>query len=1259
MRWRTAVAAAITIVCSTLTAATAQTALVPGGLTERAAVHALGPNLVQNGEFEAAAGSLPAGWTANTAWSLDPVVVHGGAASMRLTDAATTATFFASQPLTLQKGRYKLSGWIRTQDLGLNASNAGVRLSLDFSVAGSLDRGLSTIVRGTTEWTYYEVSDIVVPEDRPASIKLEAYARPGGLAWFDDVKVERQVPSPVDVFMLYPNYRGMLFDDQAPTMRFAVVVNPPVDDFARYAVVARLAEEGGAELLAREFAASASFTAELDGSLMTPGASHLVTFSLVDRSNGATVYTYPAYRVSKPAGTARDGMNIAVDEKNRLLVHGRPRFLLGVYDSGMGYGTTDAYWDDALWSPTGTRRMDGLRINFYLNYWYGAANAGAMHSLMANLDKRDVMYLQTGNCFNTRPASQNSFLIDTSDAYVQDIGADPRLAGYYTIDECVPALVPGAFTQYQRLRLLDPDSMTFAALLPEADVVLWRDATDVISTDPYPMYGAEPATGYRHHLVADAARLTRETVHDARPWVTVLQFFKFTSQGRWPTLAEMRSHAYMAIVEGTHGLWWWSLGTGALKDVCAGWCDQKTALMNQLKTVVNEIADLEPVLLSDDTAGALVSVSDPANIRTKVKVVDGKGYVFAYNYANATVPATFTWHTAPGGITVNAESRTLVPAGQTFTDTFGPYQAHVYVIENGVPPLAGAFAAPDEGASLTSTATVGMTSTGGLIGPRTFTLTFAGPTAIAPVTQTVSGASAAYAWDTKAVGNGVYTLGMSVTDGRTTVSAQRTVTVANLSGGFAAPADGATVTGTAAIDMTSAGGVGGGRTFALTFAGPTAVTPVTQTVAGTTASYAWNTVGVTNGTYTIALAITDAAGSTATAQRSVTVDNIPPLTAGFTTPAAGASVTGTVPVGMTSAGGTNGTRTFTLGFTGPSAVAPVTQTVTGTSASYAWNTTGLTNGAYTLSLTVTDAAGVVATAQRTVTLANPVATFTAAFTNPAADATVRNNLSVGMSTTAPWGQAKTFTLSVDGRQIATQPTTGTTWWHTLDTRTLANGAHTLAVAVTHNGATATATRAITVANGSTKTSQLAASFTSPAASATVSGTTTVGMASSGGTGTSRTFRLELVQNGTTTLLSAQTVTGTAASYAWNTGAAANGDATLRLTVGDGTTSVTTTRAVTVANATASFAASFSSPAEGAIESDNASIGMATTAPWGQSKAFTLAIDGGVVLTRTITGTTLWHVVDTNTLTNGAHTLTLTVTHNGQTARATRTLTVRN
>src|SRR5439155_1750977 len=226
----------------------------------------------------------------------------------------------------------------------------------------------------------------------------------------------QQLPQPVDVFMLYPNYRGMLFDDQPQTMRFDVTVTPPGGDFGRVKIRGALKDEGtGQQLSSQDFTASANFVAQIDGSGMQAGRAYQVVFSVVDAATGGVTYTYPAYRVSKVAGSARASMNISVDAKNRLLVRGTPRFVLGVYDSGMGYGSDDVFWENLLWSDSGERHMNGLRINFYLNYWYGAAPAPQMDSLMANLQKHGVMYLQTGNCFDKFPAD-NAFLINSSDA---------------------------------------------------------------------------------------------------------------------------------------------------------------------------------------------------------------------------------------------------------------------------------------------------------------------------------------------------------------------------------------------------------------------------------------------------------------------------------------------------------------------------------------------------------------------------------------------------------------------------------------------------------------------------------------------------------------------------------------------------------------------------------------------------------------------------------------------------------------------------
>jgi hypothetical protein len=1067
-RWMNVVLGSVLVALGSVVPALAQsTSLVGGGLTALPSV-SLGANLVQNGGFETLSGGAPASWSTGTGLGMDQLVKRSGTFSYRATGNFATST----QTLQLRKGIYKLSGYVRTQGVG-NGSSGGVRLQFDFRPHVN-EWKTTDVISGTRDWTLFELPNLVVPQDAAVTIKLENFNNSAGTAWFDDIQVQEQRATAVEVYMLYPNFRGMLFDDQPQTMRFDVTVTPPGGDLGRYRVTGTLRDQAtGQTLVTRNFPAQARFVAELEGGQMQPGRPYLATFSLVDLSSSATVATYPAYRVSRAPGSARATMNVSFDAKNRVLVRGVPRFVLGVYDSGSGYSAQDSFWENQLWSPTGERRMHDMKINFYLNYWYGEAPVDAMKALMANLQKRGVMYLQTGNCFD-KHAAGNNFLINSSDAYVREIGSHPGSGGYYTVDECLASLVPGAFAQYDRLRRLDPGSMTFSTNFGNPDLILWRDAADIISTDPYPLYAAPPAGGYNHRVVADWTARSREVVKDARPIMTVLQFFKFTSQGRWPTLQEMRNHAWMAIVEGARGLWWWSLGDNALRNVCSGWCAEKTGYMNNLKAVVNEIAALEPVLLADDAPGALRTNSNPGAIRTKVKLHNGRGYLLAYNATNAQASATFTWNTAPGSVTVNAENRTLAASGSGFTDTFGPYQAHVYVIGNAgsggsgsgggsdggtnPPPAPGAptatFTNPAAGATVSGSTTVTVAGNGGSGSGYTYRVAVNG-------TNIYTGTNGTFSWNTANVANGSQTLTATVTDSAGgTGSATRTVTVANataqppatggLSVHLTAPRAGTTLSGTNWAVVWVNGASGPANVYTLSVGGRTVGTTTTGSTGPV--SIPWDTATVASGSQVLTASVRDAGGRTGSTSVPVTLQNgsaaAAPLTAVFTSPAAGATVSGTVGVGLTATGGSGSGYSYRLAIDG---------TQVSTAASYSWNTTTVANGSHTLTVTVTDSAGRTATSSRTVTVSNataapappasssPVRVF---ITQPTSGGSVAGTAWVILWAEGTSGSANTFTLRVGTTTIATQSTAArgpvSLPWTTSG---VANGAQTLTATV--------------------------------------------------------------------------------------------------------------------------------------------------------------------------------------------------------------------
>src|SRR5688572_10592490 len=548
-----------------------------GGLVAPAAVTP-GPNRLSNGGFEAGSES----WTGGAGWSLDRRIAHGGSVSYRRDTGARTAT----TTVQLAPGVYRFAAWVKTEHLA-----DGVRLRIDLR-PGLHSWSAVEIARGTADWRRYELTDVVVTQPATATLKLEADDDAVGTAWFDDVTLEEQLPPPLQTFLLYPNFRGLMFDDGPSSLSVDVQLTPAAAAH-RYAVRGVLRDQASGDVVAaHSYPARPSFVAELDGRAMRPGSVYLATFALVDTASGAQVYASPDYRVARAPTSARASMRVSLDRGNRVLVHGAPRFLLG--------------GDDAILSGTPAA---GLRVT--------------------------------------------------------------------VVDACAPT-AEAAFAHYDSTRRRDASAVA-VAVTAATDHPRWRDAADIVAVDSQPMFGPEPAGGYDHRAVAEATARSRTAVRDARPVVSVLPFVPLSSLGRWPTRAELRSHAYMAIVEGARGLWWSSLGAGR----CGGDCADQARHMDNLRSVVDELATLEPVLLADDAPAALAGHSN-SNIKVKVKLVNGQGFVLAYNASRSPQSATFTWSTAPGTVAVHAEDRALVAAGRSFSDTFAPFAAHVYVIADAV-----------------------------------------------------------------------------------------------------------------------------------------------------------------------------------------------------------------------------------------------------------------------------------------------------------------------------------------------------------------------------------------------------------------------------------------------------------------------------------------------------------------------------------------------------------------------------------------------
>jgi hypothetical protein len=206
---------------------------------------------------------------------------------------------------------------------------------------------------------------------------------------------------------------------------------------------------------------------------------------------------------------------------------------------------------------------------------------------------------------------------------------------------------------------------------------------------------------------------------------------------------------------------------------------------------------------------------------------------------------------------------------------------------------------------------------------------------------------------------------------------------------------------------------------------------------------AWDTSKSTNGSYYVQARAYDAAGNEGSSPAvSVSVNNIVPdttaPTVSISSPAAGATVSGTVSVSV-SASDAGGIAKVEL-LVGSSVIG----TATTSPATLSWNTTTLANGSYTLTARAYDKAGNMAVSvSKTVTVQNTVADTTppsATITSPTSGSTVSKTVSVKV-TASDNVKATRVDLYVDGKFISSTTTIPSTFsWNASKA---ARGAHTL------------------------------------------------------------------------------------------------------------------------------------------------------------------------------------------------------------------------
>ena len=205
---------------------------------------------------------------------------------------------------------------------------------------------------------------------------------------------------------------------------------------------------------------------------------------------------------------------------------------------------------------------------------------------------------------------------------------------------------------------------------------------DIASFDIYPAAHDKPqVAGNLWYVAGGVERLVKWTEGKKPVW-NCIECTRINNPNRKATPHEVRCEVWMSIIHGSTGLiyfvheWQPKFNESALLS--------DPEMLAAVTKINRQIAELAPVLNSPTIEEAASVSSD--NNRVPVAIVakkhEGATYIFAVAMRGEAATATFTVRHAEGGKTVEVigENRTIACRDGTFTDSFGPWDVHLYRI---------------------------------------------------------------------------------------------------------------------------------------------------------------------------------------------------------------------------------------------------------------------------------------------------------------------------------------------------------------------------------------------------------------------------------------------------------------------------------------------------------------------------------------------------------------------------------------------------
>ncbi|HLX04254.1 MAG TPA: hypothetical protein VKR28_01905, partial [Candidatus Binatus sp.] len=256
-----------------------------GGLDAPETGYSLGPNLLINGDLR----SGLQGWTLNPGcFSLDG---SGDNASLKLQQPCAEPYPSARNDFKCPPGLYTISAEIKTQtNITVPKRLGGTQIKLLAIPAKKW--AMTKVLVGTNDWSPVMKAHAAVADGSDGIFSANTVGPMAGTSWFRKLFLGLEIPPPLQTYLLYPNYRGMMFSDQSQVARVAIDVKPPADTkMAQLHVALEMSDSSGKVLSTNRLSppADGSTVATVDMGNLPPGQYRLQGY--LEGPGGKKIFT--------------------------------------------------------------------------------------------------------------------------------------------------------------------------------------------------------------------------------------------------------------------------------------------------------------------------------------------------------------------------------------------------------------------------------------------------------------------------------------------------------------------------------------------------------------------------------------------------------------------------------------------------------------------------------------------------------------------------------------------------------------------------------------------------------------------------------------------------------------------------------------------------------------------------------------------------------------------------------------------------------